>query len=83
MTENKRPDRAKKLQDKKGKSETVIKACLRKLLLFDEQKKATVCLLLRTIIHDRANRLSGPIGGSSSSTWLLFLWRPRAAKSTA
>ena len=56
MTENKRPDRAKKLQDKKGKSETVIKACLRKLLLFDEQKKATVCRLIEKRVVECSKR---------------------------
>ena len=56
MSERKRPDRAKKLQEKRGKSETVVKASLKKLLLLDGPTKETACQLIEKRVLECSKR---------------------------
>jgi len=56
MSERKRPDRAKKLQDRKDKFETVVKASLRKLLCLDGPTKAKACQLIEKRVIECSKR---------------------------
>lgn len=54
---SKRPDRAKKRAEKKDKDETVVKACLRKLLYLEEPFKTRACELIEKRVVQFSKRV--------------------------